>query len=319
MTQPLATRFEHELDSRSVAVAAWLYRRTGGRIARLYDRDVLLLSTTGRRTGRRRTVPLQFFVDGDDMVVVAANSGMSTHPAWYLNLTAHPEAVVEVYGDTVDVRAEVLDTDEAEAFWPKVLDRAPDYSRYRTRTDRTIPLVRLKETGRSPTRDRETRRRPIAVNATVAALGSVGVTALAGGTEMIVAPKGNVFVEGEWLEHIPLVDTYRIPGGLLAGLGAGSLGAAFGLARLHSCPALRRLEQRTGQHWAWSATAATGVSLTAWIATEVLVVPKRSVVELVYALTGVGLLAACAHPDVRGYTRLGREATPGVSEMASSR
>ena len=54
-------------------------------------------------------------------------------------------------------------------------------------------------------------------------------------------------------------------------------------------------------------------------ATEVLVVPKRSVVELVYALTGVGLLAACAHPDVRGYSRLGRKATPGVSEMASSR
>lgn len=143
MKQRLSTRLEHELDSRSVGLAAWLYRATHGRIARLYRRDVLLLTTTGRRSGLQRTVPLQFFADGDDMVVVAANSGMANHPAWYLNLRAQPEALVEVYGQSVPVRAEKMSEADAESFWTVVLRRAPDYSRYLERTDRKIPMIRL--------------------------------------------------------------------------------------------------------------------------------------------------------------------------------
>lgn len=143
-TTTWTTRLEHAVDRRSVRVGAWLLRRTRGRIARLWRRRALVLTTSGRRTGLPRTVVVQWFPDGADLVVVAANSGLPTHPAWYLNLTAHPEARVEVDGATLRVRAEELTAAEAAALWPRVLAAAPDYDRYRRRTDRVIPLVRLR-------------------------------------------------------------------------------------------------------------------------------------------------------------------------------
>jgi len=139
----LGTRLEHLVDRHSVRPGAWLLRRTRGRIVRLWRRRALVLTTRGRHTGRPRTVVVQYFPDGAGMVVVAANSGMPTHPAWYLNLLADPRAVVEVEGRTVPVRAVPMTRDEAAAWWPHVLEVAPDYARYPRRTDRPIPLVRL--------------------------------------------------------------------------------------------------------------------------------------------------------------------------------
>jgi deazaflavin-dependent oxidoreductase (nitroreductase family) len=139
----LKTRIEHELDMRSIGLAASLIRLTKGRIARLWRRQVLLLTTRGRRSGLERTVPLQFFLDGGDMIVVAANSGLSSPPGWYFNLTADPVARVEVGNRTLPVRAEELPADETTAFWPRVLQVAPDYARYPRRTSRRIPLIRL--------------------------------------------------------------------------------------------------------------------------------------------------------------------------------
>jgi deazaflavin-dependent oxidoreductase (nitroreductase family) len=137
------TQAERLIDGRSVRVGAWLYRRTGGRITRLWRRRALLLTTTGRRTGLPRTVFLQFFPQQESLIVVAANSGLPRNPAWYLNLKAQPQARVEVEGRTLEVRAEHLSPSEAEAFWPHILATAPDYDRYRRRTDRAIPLLRL--------------------------------------------------------------------------------------------------------------------------------------------------------------------------------
>jgi deazaflavin-dependent oxidoreductase (nitroreductase family) len=77
------------------------------------------------------------------MVVVAANGGLSTHPDWYFNLKAHPHARVEVGGTSMQVRAEELSAEDAAAFWPRVLEIAPDYAKYPKRTDRFIPLIRL--------------------------------------------------------------------------------------------------------------------------------------------------------------------------------
>lgn len=153
----LRTRYEHWADARSVRFAAWLLRRTHGRILRLWHRRVVLLTTRGRRTGRARTVPLQCFPDGQDMVVVAANGGMPTHPGWYFNLKAHPDAEVEIFdgvhdprhrvpfgeGEKTAVRAEELPAGEAAAFWPRILQAAPEYAKYPERTGRAIPLIRL--------------------------------------------------------------------------------------------------------------------------------------------------------------------------------
>jgi len=144
---PLADRIrrrvEHEADTRSVRLAAWLLRATRGRITRLWRRRVMVLTTRGRRSGRPRSVPLQFFPEGDAMVVVAANSGLPTPPSWYLNLKAEPSATADVEGRTLRVRAEELSDDEAAAFWPRVLEAAPDYARYPRWASRRIPLLRL--------------------------------------------------------------------------------------------------------------------------------------------------------------------------------
>lgn len=302
MNQRWSTRVEHELDSRSVGVTAWLYRRTRGRIAQLYRRDVLLLTTTGRRSGRERTVPLQFFPDGSDMVVVAANSGLSTDPAWYLNLTAEPDAVVEVGADRLEVRADVMGADEAARFWDRVLERAPDYARYLTRTERTIPLVRLRPTGPRDGTGSPATQRPVEVRAASGALWFVGLTAIAGGLEMIAAPHGNVFVDGRWLDQLPLVETYRLPGTALSALGLAASVTAHGLSRLPERPRSAALEEWTGHHWSWTATIGVGAALSAWIALEVAVVPDRSPLEALYGLTGVGLVAAAASPALRRHT-----------------
>lgn len=131
------------LDKRLNFVGVWLYRRTGGGITRPWKVDALLLTTTGRRTGRERTVVLQFFPDQGAMIVAAASAGAISHPGWYFNLTAEPVARVQGDRRMIVVRAERLAAEEAAAFWPRLLRRAPDYARYLRATDRAIPLVRL--------------------------------------------------------------------------------------------------------------------------------------------------------------------------------
>ena len=81
-----------------------VYRRTNGGITKPWKVDALLLTTRGRRSGKARTVVLQFFLDGEAMIVAAANDGGSSHPGWYFNLGADPSARVEVMGRTIPVR-----------------------------------------------------------------------------------------------------------------------------------------------------------------------------------------------------------------------
>ena len=119
-----------------------LYRLTGGRFTPR-NRDVVLLTTRGRKSGRKHTVLLQSFPEGEDMLLVAANSGRSSHPDWLFNLKADSTAQVEIGNRTLLVRAEQVPGDEAEALWPRILRHAPTYARYRRATDRPIPLVRL--------------------------------------------------------------------------------------------------------------------------------------------------------------------------------
>ena len=77
------------------------------------------------------------------VLTAAANDGGSSHPSWYHNLKATPAARVEIMGRTLAVRAEDMSTDEAAAFWPRLLRRAPSYERYQRATSRAFPLVRL--------------------------------------------------------------------------------------------------------------------------------------------------------------------------------
>ena len=120
-----------------------MYRRTRGGITRPWKVNALLLTTHGRRSGLARTVVLQFFPDGDAMVLAAANDGGASHPGWYFNLLADGLATAEVMGKTIPVRAEGMPEDDARQWWQRIVERAPGYERYARATSRPIPIVRL--------------------------------------------------------------------------------------------------------------------------------------------------------------------------------
>ena len=122
-----------------------VYEKTDGRLmARLLGIDMLLLTTTGRKSGEPRTLPLACFRDGDDLVVVASNNGQHRPPAWWLNLQTKPEARVRFGRDVFDVRAEEATGAERARLWPWLKQQNPHYAKYEQKTDREIPVVVLK-------------------------------------------------------------------------------------------------------------------------------------------------------------------------------
>jgi len=126
------------------AVHRMLYRASGGRIGgKVWGLSILLLTTTGRKSGRRRTTPLCFLPDGDALVVVASNGGMDWFPAWSLNLLDQPRATVEIGRERRDVVAHHAPPDEHARLWAEITAIAPGYLKYQQRTSREIPLVVL--------------------------------------------------------------------------------------------------------------------------------------------------------------------------------
>jgi F420H(2)-dependent quinone reductase len=123
---------------------AGVYRATGGKLfGRMGKSPILLLNTVGRKSGRKRTSPLLYVMDGEDFVIIASKGGAPTHPAWYLNLRADPEATVEVGDREVRVRAEETDSEEKARLWQKMVEMYPTYDDYQQKTEREIPLLKL--------------------------------------------------------------------------------------------------------------------------------------------------------------------------------
>jgi deazaflavin-dependent oxidoreductase (nitroreductase family) len=120
------------------------YRATRGRIgARLVDNDMLLLHTTGRRSGRRHTVPLLYLRRNKDLVIIASWGGRERHPEWYLNLVADPAAAVTVNGNRRRVRARITAGDERTELWEAAVAAHDAYARYQAKTTRQIPVLVL--------------------------------------------------------------------------------------------------------------------------------------------------------------------------------
>ena len=103
----------------------------------------LLLTTTGRRSGRPRTTPLIYGEDDGRYVVVASKGGADDHPDWYHNLVEHPEVQVQVGADVFSATARTASRDEKDRLWPHMAEVWPDYDEYARKTDRDIPVVVL--------------------------------------------------------------------------------------------------------------------------------------------------------------------------------
>jgi deazaflavin-dependent oxidoreductase (nitroreductase family) len=125
--------------------ASWLYRRSGGSIAgKVKGVPLLLLTTTGRRSGRAWTVPVMYRPDGERLVVVASNGGADRHPAWWLNLRAQPRATVQLGRESFPVTAGEATGEERDRLWPLVVQSYGGYANYAKKTARQIPVVVLK-------------------------------------------------------------------------------------------------------------------------------------------------------------------------------
>lgn len=121
-----------------------LYRLSGGRIVgTVGPAGILLLTTTGRRSGRARTAPLLFVKDGAAFVVVGSQGGHDSHPSWYLNLRSNPGATIQVGRQRLSVAAVELDGDARDRCWQRLVAAYGGYAEYRSRTARRFPIIAL--------------------------------------------------------------------------------------------------------------------------------------------------------------------------------
>ncbi len=118
-----------------------LYRTFGG--AGLLGKNTLILTTTGRKTGREISTPLLYVKEGEKLYLVASFGGNDTPPGWYSNLTKNPKVKAEVGSSSRAHVAKTLSTEEAALIWPKLLAIYPAYASYQRRTTRVIPIVEL--------------------------------------------------------------------------------------------------------------------------------------------------------------------------------
>ena len=120
------------------------FRENAGKVGGDFEgAPLLILHTTGAKSGKERENPLMYLPDGGDTYVFASKGGMPTHPDWYHNLVANPQVKVEAGTETYDATARVLDGDERDRVWTEQKQRFPQFAEYEKTTSRTIPVVAL--------------------------------------------------------------------------------------------------------------------------------------------------------------------------------
>jgi deazaflavin-dependent oxidoreductase (nitroreductase family) len=121
------------------------FRANGGKVGGQFEgAPLLLLHTTGAKSGQARVAPMMYLADGDDLVVFASKAGAPTNPDWYHNLMANPRASVEVGERTLNVVASVADGEERERLWTQQKQLYPGFADYEAKTERQIPVVVLR-------------------------------------------------------------------------------------------------------------------------------------------------------------------------------
>jgi deazaflavin-dependent oxidoreductase (nitroreductase family) len=120
------------------------FRTNGGKVGGTFEgAPLLLLTTTGAKSGQRRTTPLVYMPDGDRMIIFASKAGAPTNPDWYHNLVAHPQVTVEVGAETFDVTAVVTTGGERNRLYAQQAARNPGFAEYETKTTRQIQVIAL--------------------------------------------------------------------------------------------------------------------------------------------------------------------------------
>lgn len=120
------------------------FRENDGKVGGPFEgADLLLLHTTGAKSGLERINPLVYLPDGERLVIIASKAGAPSHPDWYYNLMAHPEVKVEVGNEQIPVRATVTEEPERTELYEKVVAQYPNFDEYRQKTTRTIPVIAL--------------------------------------------------------------------------------------------------------------------------------------------------------------------------------
>ena len=128
-----------------LSLSVFLYRLTGGKFGgHVRGLPVLLLTTVGRRTGKKHTTPLGYFKENGNYVISATNAGFDTHPAWFHNLRANPHVTVEIQDQHIPVQAEIAPPEKRGSLWSKLIALSPAYANYSKKTGREIPMVILR-------------------------------------------------------------------------------------------------------------------------------------------------------------------------------
>jgi deazaflavin-dependent oxidoreductase (nitroreductase family) len=110
-------------------------------------RRILLLTTTGARSGQLHITPMTYASDGDRVVVIASNAGAVRHPDWYLNLVANPVVTVELHDETYQARAVVAEGEEYDRLWARIVAEMPYFIDHQAQISRKIPVVILERMG----------------------------------------------------------------------------------------------------------------------------------------------------------------------------
>jgi deazaflavin-dependent oxidoreductase (nitroreductase family) len=120
------------------------FRANAGKVGGSFSRaSMVLITTTGARSGNRRTTPLVYLPDGDNIVIFASKGGAPKHPDWYHNLCAHPEITVEVGGEVFQATATVAEGAEHDRLYAEQARRFPIFADYQAKATRKIPVVVL--------------------------------------------------------------------------------------------------------------------------------------------------------------------------------
>lgn len=124
------------------------FRANGGKVGGPFEgAPMVLLTTTGAKSGRERTTPLVYTTDGDRLVIIASAGGADHHPAWYHNLTARPDVTLEVGPEQFPARARIVEEPERSRLYAQMAAVMPGFNAYQEKTSRTIPVVILERAG----------------------------------------------------------------------------------------------------------------------------------------------------------------------------